>query len=93
MRSISLTRDVISSKLVLSVVISSLLLTNSFVLYSHGQQTDQIFFGVNMKGYHTSMPQSRTIGSIMPANYFDDSFRLISEAGMNHVRFVFYWES
>ena len=46
-----------------------------------------------MKGYHTSMPQSRTIGSIMPANYFDDSFKLISEAGMNHVRFVFYWES
>jgi hypothetical protein len=46
-----------------------------------------------MKGYYTSMPQSRTIGSIMPANYFDDSFRLISEAGMNHVRFVFYWES
>jgi hypothetical protein len=93
MRSISLTRDVISSKLVLSAVISSLLLTNSFVLYSHAQQTDQIFFGVNMKGYHTSMPQSRTIGSIMPANYFDDGFRLISEAGMNHVRFVFYWES
>ena len=93
MRSISLTRDVISFKLVLSVVISSLLLTNSFVLYSHGQQTDQIFYGVNMKGYHTSMPQARTIGSIMPANYFDDSFKLISEAGMNHVRFVFYWES
>ena len=93
MRSISLTRDVISSKLVLSVVISSLLLTNSFVLSSHGQQTDQIFYGVNMKGYHTSMPQARTIGSIMPANYFDDSFKLISEAGMNHVRFVFYWES
>lgn len=93
MRSISLTRDVISSKLFLSAVISSLLLTNSFVLYSYSQQTDQIFFGVNMKGYHTSMPQSRTIGSIMPANYFDDSFRLISEAGMNHVRFVFYWES
>jgi hypothetical protein len=39
------------------------------------------------------MPQARTIGSIMPANYFDDSFKLISEAGMNHVRFVFYWES
>lgn len=93
MRSISLTRDVFSSKLVLSIGIFSLLLTNSFVLYSHGQQTDQKYFGVNMKGYHTSMPQSRTIGSIMPANYFDDSFRLISEAGMNHVRFVFYWES
>ena len=93
MRSISFTRDVISSKLVLAVVIFSFLLTNSFVLSSHGQQTDQIFYGVNMKGYHTSMPQARTIGSIMPANYFDDSFKLISEAGMNHVRFVFYWES
>jgi Cellulase (glycosyl hydrolase family 5) len=93
MRSISLTRYVISSQLVLSAVISSLLLANSFVLSSHGQQTDQIFYGVNMKGYHTSMPQARTIGSIMPANYFDDSFKLISEAGMNHVRFVFYWES
>jgi len=93
MRSISLTRYIISSKLVLSVVIFSLLLINSFVLSSHGQQTDQIFYGVNMKGYHTSMPQARTIGSIMPANYFDDSFKLISEAGMNHVRFVFYWES
>ncbi|MDW0142948.1 MAG: cellulase family glycosylhydrolase [Nitrososphaeraceae archaeon] len=89
----SLTRYVISSKLVLSVVIFSLLLINSFTLSSHGQQTDQIFYGVNMKGYHTSMPQARTIGSIMPANYFDDSFKLISEAGMNHARFVFYWES
>ena len=93
MRSISLTRYVMNSKLLLSVVIFSFLLTNSFVLSSHGQQTDQIFYGVNMKGYHTSMPQARTIGSIMPANYFDDSFKLISEAGMNHVRFVFYWES
>ena len=93
MRSISLTRYVINSKLLLSVVIFSFLLTNSFVLSSHGQQIDQIFYGVNMKGYHTSMPQARTIGSIMPANYFDDSFKLISEAGMNHVRFVFYWES
>ena len=39
------------------------------------------------------MPQSRTIGSIMPPNYFDHSFKLISDAGMNHVRFVFYWEA
>jgi len=93
MRSISFTKDLFGFKLVLSVVISSVLLANSFVINSHGQQTNQIFYGVDMKGYYTSMPQSRTIGSIMPANYFDDSFRLISEGGMNHVRFVFYWES
>src|SRR6266540_1361657 len=86
-------RGLFSSKLVLLVVIFSLLLTNSFVLYSHGLGADQIFFGVNMKGYYTSMPQSRTIGSVMPENFFDHSLKLISEAGMNHVRFVFYWES
>jgi hypothetical protein len=93
MHNISLLRPFVSSTLILLVAIFGLLLTNSFILYSHGQETDQIFYGVNMKGYHTSMPQSRTIGSIMPPNYFDDSFKLISEAGMNHVRFVFYWES
>ena len=92
MFSISLS-DIINPKLVFSVVICSMLLTNSFVLYSHGSKFNQLFFGVNMKGFHTSMPQSRTIESIMPTNYFDDSFRLISEAGMNHVRFLFYWES
>jgi len=93
MQTISITRGLVSSKLVLLVVIFSLLLTNSFVLYSHGLGADEIFFGVNMKGYYTSMPQSRTIGSVMPENFFDHSLKLISEAGMNHVRFVFYWES
>jgi hypothetical protein len=93
MRTISIAGRLFSSKLVLLILIFSLLLTNSFVLYSYGLETNQIFFGVNMKGYHTSMPQSRTIGSIMPQNFFDDSFKLISEAGMNHVRFVFYWEA
>ena len=88
-----LTKYLISFRIALFVAIFSLLLTNSFVLVSHGLETNQIFFGVNMKGYYTSMPQSRTIGSIMPPNYFDHSFKLISDAGMNHVRFVFYWES
>ena len=93
MQTSNLTKYLISFRIALFVAIFSLLLTNSFVLISHGVETNQIFFGVNMKGYYTSMPQSRTIGSIMPPNYFDHSFKLISDAGMNHVRFVFYWES
>ena len=93
MQPISITRGLVSSKLVLLVVIFSLLLTNSFVLYSHGLGTNQIYFGVNMKGYYTSMPQSRTTAIPMPENFFDHSLKLISDAGMNHVRFVFYWES
>ena len=93
MQPISITRSLVSSKLVLLILIFSLLLTNSFVLYSHGLGTDQIYFGVNMKGYYTSMPQSRTTAIPMPENFFDHSLKLISDAGMNHVRFVFYWES
>jgi hypothetical protein len=93
MQPISITRGLVSSKLVLLVVIFSLLLTNSFVLYSHGLGTNQIYFGVNMKGYYTSMPQSRTTAIPMPENFFDHSLKLISNSGMNHVRFVFYWES
>ena len=93
MQTISITRSIASTKLVLLSVSFSLLLTNSFVFFSHVSGADQIYFGVNMKGFYTSMPQSRTIGSIMPENFFDHSLKLISEAGMNHVRFVFYWES
>ena len=93
MQTSNLTKYLFNFKIALMIAIFSILLTNSFVLVSHGLETNQIFFGVNMKGYYTSMPQSRTIGSIMPPNYFDDSFKLISESGMNHVRFVFYWES
>jgi hypothetical protein len=93
MQTSNLTKYLFNFKIALMVAVFSILLTNSFVLVSHGLETNQIFFGVNMKGYYTSMPQSRTIGSIMPPNYFDDSFKLISDSGMNHVRFVFYWES
>ena len=93
MQTFNVTKYLINFKIALIVAIFSLLLTNSFIHVSRGLETNQIFFGVNMKGYYTSMPQSRTIGSIMPQNFFDDSFKLISEAGMNHVRFVFYWES
>jgi hypothetical protein len=93
MQTSNVTKYLINFKIALIVAIFSLLLTNSFIHVSRGLETNQIFFGVNMKGYYTSMPQSRTIGSTMPQNFFDDSFKLISEAGMNHVRFVFYWES
>ena len=93
MQTSNVTKYLINFKIALIVAVFSLLLTNSFIHVSGGLETNKIFFGVNMKGYYTSMPQSRTIGSIMPQNFFDDSFKLISEAGMNHVRFVFYWES
>ncbi|TLX88036.1 MAG: glycoside hydrolase family 5 protein [Thaumarchaeota archaeon] len=89
----SIPKCLVSSKLVLLIVIFTLFLTSSLVVHVHALNTNQIFYGVDMKGYYTSMAQSRTIGSVMPSNYFADSFKLISQAGMNHVRFIFYWEA
>ncbi|HET7390027.1 MAG TPA: cellulase family glycosylhydrolase [Nitrososphaeraceae archaeon] len=52
------------------------------------------YVGVDMQGYYTSMPQTRNFTiPYFPSNYYEDSFRLISQSGMNHVRYVFYWES
>jgi hypothetical protein len=59
------------------------------------QQTDEdvTYLGVDMSGFHTRNPQARNPSYDLPANYFEDSFRILSEAGMNHVRFVLFWES
>jgi hypothetical protein len=46
-----------------------------------------------MRGYYTSIQQNDDDESSPPKNYYDDSFRLIKEGGMNHVRYVYYWES
>jgi hypothetical protein len=53
------------------------------------------YVGVDMQGYYTSIAQTRNFSSFsyLPSNYYEDLFRLISQVGMNHVRYVFYWES
>ena len=50
--------------------------------------------GVNMRGYFTSMAQSRIPIKTFPTHYYDDSFKILSKAGViDHVRFRFYWEA
>jgi hypothetical protein len=51
------------------------------------------FMGVNMRGYYTDTVQERTVKSKLPANYYEDSFRTISQAGMNLVRYLVFWEA
>jgi hypothetical protein len=46
-----------------------------------------------MLGYYTSLPQTREFKNPFPDNYYDQSYKIIKEGGMNHVRFVYYWES
>ena len=51
------------------------------------------YAGVNMRGYYTATVQQRTVGGHIPANYYEDSFRTISQAGMNLVRYLVFWEA
>jgi hypothetical protein len=51
------------------------------------------FIGVNLRGYYTTMSQERDFRGSLPKNYYEDSFRLISQACMNHIRYVFFWEA
>ncbi|MFN2435094.1 MAG: cellulase family glycosylhydrolase, partial [Nitrososphaeraceae archaeon] len=49
--------------------------------------------GVAMKGAFVGMKQHVNGLPLAPENYIEDSLKMISEAGLNHVRFVFYWEA
>jgi len=40
-----------------------------------------------------STKQNDKPSPLAPDNYIDDSLKMISKAGLNHVRFVFYWEA
>ena len=49
--------------------------------------------GVVMKGVSVSVKQNDNIAPLAPDNYIEGSLKMISSAGLNHVRFVFYWEA
>ena len=54
------------------------------------------FTGVNVRGFYTSIQYDTDRyphAPPFPAEYYENSFRLISQAGMNHVRYVLYWEA
>jgi len=50
--------------------------------------------GINMRGYYTSMAQSRDSKIPFPNNYYESSFQILSKThAIDHVRYRFYWES
>ena len=55
--------------------------------------TSPSFIGVAMRGNSTSAKEHDENDIPFPKNYYEDSFKLIHDAGMNHVRYLFYWES
>jgi aryl-phospho-beta-D-glucosidase BglC (GH1 family) len=87
----------------LFIILGSLLALNVATfgapIYSNidAQVTTDIepYVGVNMRGVHTAVSETKSNVSAgsLPANYYEDSFRILSEAGMNHVRYTVYWEA
>jgi len=61
--------------------------------FAQSSSPDSPLAGVVMKGGATDQKQVRNDTSLPPANYFDESFKLIKDAGLNHVRFLLYWEA
>jgi hypothetical protein len=91
-----LNKNINSLKFLSSIVILSIIIiiTPSIgVISAQPTVKDVPYLGVDMSGFYTRDPQARNPSYDLPANYLEDSFRIMSEAGMNHVRFVFYWES
>jgi hypothetical protein len=49
--------------------------------------------GVAMRGNHTSEKETEANDIVPPSDYYEKSFKLIHDAGLNHVRYLLYWES
>jgi hypothetical protein len=82
--------SVLGISFVFLLVLNILLITN---LGNAQDAKSQPLIGVNMLGYYTSIPQTRDFKNPFPDNYYDQSFKIIKDGGMNHVRYVYYWES
>jgi cellulase (glycosyl hydrolase family 5) len=54
---------------------------------------DRPLVGTAMKGGYVDQKENQNDTSLPPANYFDESFKLMKDAGLNHARFLFYWEA
>lgn len=73
----------------------SLLCQHNFVSYAQQEGLDSLpaYIGVAMRGNHTSAKEHDTSDILFPRNYYEDSIKLIHDAGMDHIRYLFYWES
>ncbi|MBD0360983.1 MAG: hypothetical protein ICV56_09780, partial [Nitrososphaeraceae archaeon] len=89
-------KKIITSILLSSIIILSMFtINNPFISTISAQENESNtpLMGVNLRGYYTTMSEQRDFRGSLPKNYYEDSFRLISEAGMNHVRYLFFWEA
>jgi hypothetical protein len=83
-----------------AIILIANAITLSYLNNSYAQISSEAsgpFVGVNMRGLYTATSQSKGAASenstlSFPRNYYEESFRILSDAGMNHVRYTLYWE-
>jgi len=83
-----------SSLIILSLLIAifTTATLNSYAL-TNQPTGNQAINGVVMKGAFVNMKQHDNGSPQAPSNYIDDSLKKISGAGLDHARFLFYWEA
>jgi hypothetical protein len=83
-------------KVLIITLLAAILGANTSVI-SHAQvpqlTTKEPLNGVVMKGAYVNVKQNNYEIPSAPPNYIEDSFKMISQAGLDHVRFLFYWEA
>ncbi len=79
--------------ILLLLILFSYNLNNSLSDPFESSNNQSMFIGVNMKGKFTSLNYERFQSDIFPSDYYEKSFQLMKNLGMNHVRYVFYWEA
>jgi hypothetical protein len=69
-------------------------IASSYAQQSVSSSTDMpTLMGVAMRGNHTSEKETEVNEIVAPSGYYEESFKLIHDAGLNHVRYLLYWES
>ena len=84
-------KTIISRVVIISIL--TVILGASALVVSNAQTTQEPINGVVMKGAYTSVKENNYDAPSPPPNYINDSFKMISEAGLDHVRFLLYWEA
>ena len=86
----------VSSRVILTLLLVAILI-NATSLGSYASTTNVIsgqpINGVVMKGAFVNMKQHDNGSPEAPQDYIDDSLKMISKAGLDHARFLFYWEA
>lgn len=77
----------------ITIILSFFCLSEFKIVYSDNQTETEKLIGVNMKGMYTSLNYERFPNITITSDYYDKSFKLIKNIGMNHVRYVLYWEA